>query len=78
MRTGRLLKLTRGETEVHVYLFREGAECRAAVYLASSRNRPGPEETLVGPNEAELEAQVRRWVDERFPRGKPTGGGCAS
>jgi hypothetical protein len=76
VRTGRLLKFIRGAAEVHVYLFREGTQCRAAVYIASSQDRPGPEQTLVGRNESELEASVRQWVDERFPKTRREGDGC--
>lgn len=70
MKTGRLLKFHRPGGEVHAYLYREGAGFRASVYLMASAGRPPDEplERLAADSEAELEARVRTFVDERFPR----------
>lgn len=70
MKTGRLLKFNRPGGEVHAYLYREGAGFRASVYLMARDQDPGnePLRRLASDTEADLEAAVRAFVDERFPR----------
>ena len=70
MKTGRLLKFHRPGGEVHAYLYREGAGFRASVYLMASDARATnePLKRLAADTEADLEAAVRAFVDERFPR----------
>jgi hypothetical protein len=68
MKTGRLIKFRRPEGDVHAYLYREGGNARAAIYVAARAGGAPPAITFSGPNEAEVEAQVRAWVEEHFPR----------
>jgi hypothetical protein len=69
MKTGRLLKLPRPGVELHVYLYQESREARAAVY-ALGPGFPGldPIHTVSGVSEAAVEAEARSWVDARFPK----------
>jgi hypothetical protein len=68
MKTGRLLKFHRAGADVNAYLYREGGQFQAALYLIGSGGRdPGPAATLSGPEEAEVETAVRAWIDARFP-----------
>ncbi len=70
MKTGRLLKFHRPGGEVHAYLYRDAVGFCASIYRmagdAGSSNEPL--QRLVADSEAELEAAVRAFVDERFPR----------
>jgi len=71
MKTGRLIKFRRAGADVHAYLYGEGGRFQAALYLIDSGRRgTAPEATLSGTQEAEVEAAVRAWVEERFPRGR--------
>lgn len=71
MKTGRLLKFRRPAGEVHAYLYREGTQFRAALYLLSAeRSRGQPVHTLAGASETKVEEEVRAWVDKNFPRGR--------
>ena len=71
MKTGRLLKFRRPGGEVHVYLYKEEGQCRAALYLLSAGNEDGsPLQTLSGPEESALEQDVRSWVDAHYPLGR--------
>jgi hypothetical protein len=68
MKTGRLLKFRRPGGEVHVYLYREGGQYRAALYLLSAGREDGsPLQTLSGPVESGVEQDVRAWADAHFP-----------
>ena len=68
MKTGRLLKFRRPGGEVHVYLYKEEGQYRAALYLLSAGREDGaPLRTLSGPVESALEQDVRAWVDAHFP-----------
>ena len=69
MKTGRLLKFRRPGGEIHAYLYKEGGEYQAALYLLSAeRGRDGsPLQTISGPLEARVEEDVRAWVDAHFP-----------
>ena len=69
MKTGRLLKLIRPGVELHVYLYHEGRETRAAVYaLGPGFHGQDPIHTVTGASEAAVEAEARSWVDGRFPK----------
>jgi hypothetical protein len=68
MKTGRLLKFRRPGGEVHVYLYKEEGQYRAALYLPSAGGEDGsPLQTLAGPVESAVEQDVRAWVDAHFP-----------
>jgi hypothetical protein len=69
MKTGRLLKLLRPGVELHVYLYRDGRELKAAVYaLGPGFHGPDPIHTVSGVSEPAVEADVRAWVDAHFPK----------
>jgi hypothetical protein len=70
MKTGRLLKFQRPRGEVQAYLYREDGQYHASMYLyAAERGRDGELlPTISGPNETAVEAAVRAWVDEHYPR----------
>ena len=69
MKTGRLLKLPRPGVEIHVYLYQDGPEMKAAVYaLGPGAHGEGPIHVVSGASEAEVEAAARSWVDARFPK----------
>ena len=70
MKTGRLLKFHRSGAEVHAYLYhQEPGGYRAALYVrtADGKNPDEPLESLAAASEAALEAEVRAWIDHRFP-----------
>ena len=68
MKTGRLLKFRRPGGEVHVYLYKEGGQYRASVYLFSGSGADtAPLHVLTGAQEPALEQDVRDWVDAHFP-----------
>jgi hypothetical protein len=70
VKTGRLLKFQRPGGDVHAYVYREGGEFRASIFiLAPGRARQEPLTTLSGPSEPELEEQLRAWVEDRYPKG---------
>jgi hypothetical protein len=69
MKTGRLLKLHRPGVELHVYLYLDGPEVKAAVYaLGCGAPNLDPIHAVTGSSEAAVEAEVRSWVDARFPK----------
>ena len=68
MKTGRMLKFRRPGGEVHAYLYEEGGQFRAALYLMSAGSEDGPPlQTLSGPLEDAVERDVRAWVDAHYP-----------
>ena len=68
MKTGRLLKFRRPGGEVHVYLYKEEGQYRAALYLLSAGTEDGsPLQTLSGPVESAVEQDVRAWEDAHYP-----------
>jgi hypothetical protein len=72
MKTGRLIKFQRPGADVHAYVYREGNEFRASIFiLAPGRARQEPLATLSGPTEPELEAELRAWVDAQYPARTP-------
>jgi hypothetical protein len=70
MKTGRMLKFHRSGTDIHAYLYREGAEVRASLYVlpAERGKRPRPLPTFAGATEAEVETHVRAWIETHFPK----------
>ena len=71
MKTGRLLKFPRPGVELHVYLYQDGPEVRAAVYaFGGGSHGLDPIHAVSGGSEAAVEEDVRSWVDAHFP--KPT------
>ena len=70
MKTGRLLKFHRRDADVHAYLYQEGAQFKAAIYvLAKQQSQQSPsEQELVGGSSQLIEDEVRAWVDSHFPR----------
>jgi hypothetical protein len=69
MKTGRLLKLPRPGAELHVYLYQDGPEMKAAVYALSGEARSqDPIHVVSGASEARVEAEARSWVDTHFPK----------
>jgi hypothetical protein len=70
MKTGRLLKFHRPAGEVQAYVYREGDEYRAAVYVAASGQglASRPVESFTGATEKGVEDEVREWVERNFPK----------
>lgn len=71
MRTGRLLKFQRPGSEVHAYLFREDSGGFSGILYVLTGPPTAEQEsahTILGQTEAEVEAGVRAWVDQHFPR----------
>lgn len=72
MKTGRLLKLPRPGAEIHVYLYQDGPQVKAAVYVLGGAARSSePVQTVAGESEAAVEAEARAWVDAHFPKPTP-------
>jgi hypothetical protein len=71
VKTGRLLKFHRPGGELHAYLYRDGAGFRASIYRMAADKAANSETVsrLEAPTEDGLEALVRAFVDERYPRG---------
>ena len=70
MKTGRLLKFHRRDADVHAYLYQEGAQFKAAIYVLGrhSAQQAAADQELVGGNSQLVEDEVRAWVDSHFPR----------
>jgi hypothetical protein len=68
MKTGRLLKFQRPGGEVHAYLYAEGRQVRAAVYVMEPGRDRTPVQEITGPSDAGVEAEVRAWVEAHYPR----------
>jgi hypothetical protein len=69
MKTGRLIKFHRAGGDVHAYLYREGTQVHAALYVLSGPSGPTPEPPrFSGRSEAEVEESVRAWIARHFPR----------
>jgi hypothetical protein len=66
VKTGRLVKLLRGTTEIQLYLFREGPKFQAAIYVGDGAT---PLHTVVGAEENAVELEARAWVSGRFTSG---------
>lgn len=68
MKTGRLLKFHRPGGDVHAYLYVEGAQVRAALYLMEPGRDREPVQEIAGPSDARVEAEVRAWVEAHYPQ----------
>jgi hypothetical protein len=68
MKTGRLLKFHRRDGDVHAYLYLERDAVRAVLYLLAPGHDRGPAHEIRGATAEEVEAAVRSWVEERYPR----------
>lgn len=69
MKSGRLLKFARPGALIHAYLYREGAEYRAALYVTVAGSAAEtPSHTLTGASEASVEREARAWVDAHYPK----------
>jgi hypothetical protein len=55
---------------VHAYLYKEGVLYRASIYLMSGERGQAnePLRQLEAVSETALEAEVRAWVDSRYPK----------
>jgi len=73
MKTGKFLKFSRPGGEVHAYLYLEDGAFQAQVYLPGARAGQAPEHTISGPSEKAVEAALRAWVEQNYPREKPEG-----
>jgi hypothetical protein len=72
MKTGRLLKFSRGGASIHAYLYREGGAFTASLYvLEPATASHEPTHTLRGDSESGLERDVRAWVEAQYPRKTP-------
>jgi hypothetical protein len=71
VKTGRLLKFHRAGADIQAYVYREGGQVCAALYvLSGGSGRPQPE-SFTGGTEAEVETSVRAWVEAHYPRDTP-------
>jgi hypothetical protein len=71
MKTGRLLKFHRPGGEVQAYLYREGSQYRASVYVTTAEGtRRQAVHDVAGASEAVVEENVRSWVESHFPRSR--------
>jgi len=70
VKTGRLLKFHRRDADVHAYLYQEGAQFKAAIYVLGKQpaQQAPAEQELVGGSSQLVEDEVRAWVDSHFPR----------
>ena len=68
MKTGRLLKFQRPGGDVHAYLYSEGEEVRATVYLMQPGRDREPVQEITGKSDERVEADVRAWVETHYPR----------
>jgi hypothetical protein len=70
VKTGRLLKFQRKEAEVHAYLYQDGANFKAAIYVRPKQKpaQTKAEQELVGRTSQLVEDEVRAWIDARYPR----------
>jgi hypothetical protein len=70
VKTGRLLKFQRKDADIHAYLYQEGAQFKAAIYVLARSATPqqAAEQELVAGSGQLVEDEVRAWVDSHFPR----------
>jgi hypothetical protein len=71
VKTGRLLKFHRAGTDIQAYVYREGGQVCAALYVLSPGPRPQPSHSFTGGTEAEVETNIRAWVEAHYPRDAP-------
>ena len=68
MKTGRLIKFHRPGGDVHAYLYLDGEVARAVLYLLAPGRVHDPVHEIRGASTADLETEVRTWVDAHYPR----------
>jgi hypothetical protein len=70
VKTGRLLKLQRRGTDIHVYLYQDAAAFKAAIYVrgASAAEGAAPTHEIAGTSGRLVEEAARAWIDARHPR----------
>ncbi len=68
MKTGRLLKFHRPGGDVHAYLYSQGEQVRAALYLMRPGRDREPVQEITGGSDEGVEAEVRAWVEAHYPR----------
>ncbi len=74
MKTGKLLKFHRPGGEIQAYVYDDGGVARANLYLLAPGNRPGaPVHRFSAPSVAQVEEELRAWVDAHFPRSATDG-----
>jgi len=66
------LKFPRPGGDVQAYVYREGGEYRASVYVVAPGQGPAPlaAESFTGATEAEVEDAVRAWVERNHPKAR--------
>jgi hypothetical protein len=70
VKTGRLLKFQRPGGDVQAYLYHEGGEFRATVFvLGAAKPREETQTTLTGDSEAAVERALRAWIEKNYPGG---------
>ena len=72
MKTGKLLKFHRPGGDVQAYVYRDGDEHRAAVYVVGPGQGPSPDPaaSFSAATEADVEGRVRDWVERHFPKAR--------
>jgi hypothetical protein len=68
MKTGRLLKFPRPQGDVHAYLYQDAGAIRASLYLMTPGHERAAVHEITGSDADEVEAEVRAWIDRKFPR----------
>jgi hypothetical protein len=68
VKTGRLLKFQRPGGDVQAYLYQEGGVFHASVFVAGHAGSGGEAQaTLTGDTEADVERELRAWVEKNYP-----------
>jgi hypothetical protein len=69
MKTGKLLKFHRAGGDIQAYVYDDGGVARANLYLLAPGSRPGePLHRISAGSVAEVEEELRAWVERHFPR----------
>jgi hypothetical protein len=68
VKTGRLLKFQRPGAEIHAYLYQDGELFKAAVFVRPGGAAREPSHEVSGSDPAQVEQELRAWIDARFPR----------
>lgn len=69
MKTGKLMKFAREGGSVQAYLYRDADLFRASLYVTAQGSQDrDPVHTIADPDEDQVVAEVRSWVEAHFPR----------
>ena len=69
MKTGKLMKFPREGGFIQAYLYQDAGLFRATLYVISRGTRSRePVHTIADPDEEQVMAEVRSWVESHFPR----------